>query len=327
MALTHASLLQQWRDRASRGQAAARRVLAEMLTPSGGHFSNCYKFISLVTGCSLSTIGSVNEQMRTTSGEREPPEHGLKRYFKENPHKRRIKTTSSNTNGQWLIPPLHRAATFVPPLCNHKTLQVAQRRQKGCLGRSRVAQRTFRPRHGRHGRREVFSMFKTVAQRSPRRSVAHRSFKGGRRKAQASPWSQNGCTGVGHWSPCKTMHLLQTLYINLSDASASLVPLLCLLWLTNSVHWAITVATTVPPFGDHGTPWAIMAMVLPPLCLLCTTCCATTAVLVVKEHTRVVLQQLHRNTAFWVWVTTEHPGQFSGRSKVARRSQPCVKGA
>ena len=36
--------------------------------------------------------------------------------------------------------------------------------------------------------------------RSPRRLVAHRSFKGGRRKARASPWSQNGCTGVGHWS-------------------------------------------------------------------------------------------------------------------------------
>ena len=40
----------------------------------------------------------------------------------------------------------------------------AQRRQKGCLGHSGVAQRTFRPRHGRHGHREVLSMFKTVAQ-------------------------------------------------------------------------------------------------------------------------------------------------------------------
>ena len=41
----------------------------------------------------------------------------------------------------------------------------AQRGPRGCLGRSVVAQRTFRPRHGRHGRREVLSMFKTVAQR------------------------------------------------------------------------------------------------------------------------------------------------------------------
>ena len=60
----------------------------------------------------------------------------------------------------------------------------AQRRLKDRPGRSRVAQRTSRPRHAI-------------------RSVVHRSLKGGRRKAQASPWSQNGCTGVGHWSPRK----------------------------------------------------------------------------------------------------------------------------
>ena len=76
----------------------------------------------------------------------------------------------------------------------------AEGRQNGCLGRSRVVHRTFRDRHGRHGRREVLIMFKTVAQRSPRRSVAHRSLKGGRMKAHTSPWSQNGCTVVGHWS-------------------------------------------------------------------------------------------------------------------------------
>ena len=37
-----------------------------MLTPSGGARSNCYKFISWVTGCSHSTIGRVNEQMKET---------------------------------------------------------------------------------------------------------------------------------------------------------------------------------------------------------------------------------------------------------------------
>ena len=68
----------------------------------------------------------------------------------------------------------------------------------------------------------------------------------------------------------------------MSDASASLVPPLCFLLPTNSAFWAIIVATTVPPFGDHGNPWATMAMVLPPLCLLCTTCCATTTVVVVQ---------------------------------------------
>ena len=94
-------------------------------------------------------------------------------------------------------------------------------------------------------------MFKTVAKRSPRMSVAYRSLKGGRRKAHTSPWSQNGCTLVGHWSPRKKCALLWTLCINLSNASAFLVRPLCLPWPTNSVRWAINVATTVPPFGDH----------------------------------------------------------------------------
>ena len=68
----------------------------------------------------------------------------------------------------------------------------AQRRQNGCLGRSKMVHRRFRHRHGRHGRREFLNMFKTVAQRSPRRFVAQMWFKGGRREAQALPWLQNG---------------------------------------------------------------------------------------------------------------------------------------
>ena len=105
-----------------------------------------------------------------------------------------------------LIPLYTGAATLVPPVCDHKTDQSplkAERRPNGCLGRSRVVHRTFRHRHGRHGRREVLNMFKTVAQRSPRRWVAHRSVKGGRTKADTSSWSQKRCTVVGHWSPGK----------------------------------------------------------------------------------------------------------------------------
>ena len=92
------------------------------------------------------------------------------------------------------------------------------------------AQRTFRPRLGRHGRREILSMFKTIAQMSPMRSVAHR------------------------------------------------LPL----WPTNSI--ASTERSIWQPLclGDHGNLWTTMTMVLPPLCLLCTTCCVTTAVLVVQ---------------------------------------------
>ena len=129
------------------------------------------------------------------------------------------------TVGQWSQRDNTPFTQGLRPLCLHcattkldRSPLKAQRRQKGDLGRSGVAQRTFRPRHGRHGRREVLSMFKAVAQRSPRRPVACRSLKGGRRKARASPWSQNGCTWVGHWSTRKKMRtvvniLYQFIYI------------------------------------------------------------------------------------------------------------------
>ena len=79
-----------------------------------------------------------------------------------------------------------------------------------------------------------------------------------RRPSAYTPFTQ------GLWPlrrPCATTKL------------AFFVPQLCLLWPTNGVHWVITVANTVPPFSDHGNPWA--TMVLRPLCLLCATCCAT----------------------------------------------------
>lgn len=91
IAMTHTNLLKQWRDRAISGQTEARRVLAEMLTPSGGARSNCYKFISWVTGCSHSTIGRVNEQMKETGGDREPPSHGLIKWWQENPKPKKTK--------------------------------------------------------------------------------------------------------------------------------------------------------------------------------------------------------------------------------------------
>ena len=50
-----------------------------------GKVSNCATFITLVTGCSLSTIQSVASQMKETGGDREPPPHGLKKYWKNNP--------------------------------------------------------------------------------------------------------------------------------------------------------------------------------------------------------------------------------------------------
>ena len=200
----------------------------------------------------------------------------------------------------------------------------AEGRPNGCLGRSRVAHRTFRHRHGRHGRREVLSMFKTVAQRSPRRSVAHRSHKGGRMKAHTSPWSQNGCTLVGHWSPSKKCEhcvsiwatRLPPLYHHCASFGRPMASVERLLWRPLCLHSA-TTATLEPPWQWFCLHSAFFARPVVPLQQFWSF----------KEGTRVVLQQLHRNRTFWVPATTERPNHFYGRTKVARRSQPCVKGA
>ena len=50
---------------------------------AGGLRSNCYKFIQWVTAAGYSTISHVEKQMKTTGGDREPPEHGLRKYHRE----------------------------------------------------------------------------------------------------------------------------------------------------------------------------------------------------------------------------------------------------
>ncbi|XP_058861567.1 uncharacterized protein LOC131702921 [Acipenser ruthenus] len=69
-----------------------------MLTPSGGGRCNCYRFIMWVTGCSQSTISKVSEQMKKTGGDREPPPHGLKKWIKENPRRKKAVTPAVITS-------------------------------------------------------------------------------------------------------------------------------------------------------------------------------------------------------------------------------------
>ena len=154
-----------------------------------------------------------------------------------------------------------------------------------------------------------------VAEEVGRSQVAQRRQDEGTHIAVVAEWMHSG-------RPLVAQLKMRTLCINLSDSSAFLVPPLCLLWTTNGVHWAITVATTVPPFSDHGNTWATMAMVLPSLCLLCATCCATTTALVVQgsccsSYTETELSGFRRPLS----VLT-----IFSRTRVARRSQPCVKG-
>ena len=80
-----------------------------------------------------------------------------------------------------LIPPLHRC---LRPLClPQATIKLtrspldAQRRQHGCLDRSKVVTMMFHNRHGRYGRHQVLNVFKTVVGGSPRRLVAPGSLK------------------------------------------------------------------------------------------------------------------------------------------------------
>ena len=190
----------------------------------------------------------------------------------------------------------------------------AEGRPNDCRGRSRVVHRTFRHLHGRHGRREILSMFKTVAQRSPRRSVAHRSLKEGRMS-----------TVVGHWSPSKKCEhcvsiwttRLPSLYHHCASFGRPMASIERSLWQPLCLHSA-TTATLEPPWHWFCLHSAFFARPVVPLQQLWSF----------KEGTRVVLQQLlHRNRTFWVPATTERPNHFYGHTKVARRWQPCVKEA
>ena len=186
-----------------------------------------------------------------------------------------------------IIPPLHRGCDLSASIVRPQNWPGRRWRQKGgrtvalvvqgwYTGRSNIAMDAMvavkfwacskQSHKGRRGGRSLTCRLKEAGGR-------HTHRRGDRMDAQ---WSAM----IGR--PVKKYVLLWTLCINLSNASVFLVPPLCLLWPTNSIHWTITVATTVPPFGDHGNPSATLAMVLPPLCLLCATCCPTTAALVVQ---------------------------------------------
>ena len=162
------------------------------------------------------------------------------------------------------------------PLCLPRaTIQLtrsplnAQRRQHGCLDRSKVVHRTFNNRHGRHGRHQVLNMFKTVAEGSARRLVAQRSLKWGRGDAAASPWLQDGCTMVDLWSPSNYMRSTAKLSPSmwatfLPPPASSVPPIACFgwwLWRPLCLHSA-SMATL-----EHPCRW---------FCLLYATSCAYT---------------------------------------------------
>ena len=143
---------------------------------------------------------------------------------------------------------------FVPPMCDHKTDQVAvylTKEAKFFLGRSRVVYRTFRHRHGRHGRREVLCMFKSrteVAEVVGCSQVVHTRQEGGTRIAVVAEWMPL----VAPWEALLCKHCVSIRVVNpppLYHRCASFCR-----------SMPSTVATTVPPFGDDDSPWATMTV-------------------------------------------------------------------
>ena len=186
----------------------------------------------------------------------------------------------------YLIPPLHRGCDLSASIVRPQNWPGRHWRQRGGRTVALVAQWWYTGRSDIAMDAMVAVKFWACSKQWHKGRRGGRSLTGRSKEAGGRHTHRHGGRMDAQWSaigrPVKKYVLLWTLCINLSNASAFLVPPLCLLWPTNSVHWAITVATTVPPFGDHGDPSATLAIVLPPLCLLCATCCATTADLVVQ---------------------------------------------
>ncbi|ELT98481.1 hypothetical protein CAPTEDRAFT_225291 [Capitella teleta] len=80
MAWDYPVLLEQWRQRAQQSQAEARLVIAEMKIPAGLR-TNCYTFVSLVTGLSSGPISKVSAKVKAAGGDREPGQHGRRAFW------------------------------------------------------------------------------------------------------------------------------------------------------------------------------------------------------------------------------------------------------
>ena len=126
---TYPQLLSEWRQRSAIGQLEARRVVSEMLTPTQGFRKNCFKFVSLVTGISLQTINKVEQYLTTNGGNREPTEHGLKRFWiiTDKKHSKRVSNalnSKPNINSVENSPSLNTYTSSLESQQNHNTIEL-----------------------------------------------------------------------------------------------------------------------------------------------------------------------------------------------------------
>ena len=131
-----------------------------------------------------------------------------------------------------LIPPLHRGCDLSASIVRPQNWPGRRWRQKGGRTVALVAQWCYTGRSDIAMDAMVAVKFWACSKQSHKGRRGGRSLTGRSKEAggrHTCPWLQNECTVVGHWSPRKKYVLLWTLCINLSNASAFLVPPLCLL--------------------------------------------------------------------------------------------------
>ena len=201
------------------------------------------------------------------------------------------------------------AATSVPPLCDHKTVQVAVegRREaerfpwsfKGTQDVQASPWTPWSPWSFEH----VQNSHTKVAEEVGRSQVAQRRQDEGTHIAVVAEWMHSGRPLVAQLKceHCVSIWAtrLPSLYHHCASFGRPMASIERSLWRPLCLHSA-TTATLEPPWRWFCLHSAIFARPVVPLQQLWSF----------KEGTRVVLQQLHRNRTFWVPATTERPNHF-----------------
>ena len=190
--------------------------------------------------------------------------------------------SQTGTNHYFIIPPLHRGCDLCASLVRAQNWPGRRWRQKRGRTVALVVQ-------GWHIGRSDIAMDAMVAVKFwPCSKQSHKGRRGGRSlsgRSKEAGWKHRHRRGRrmdAQWSaigrPVKNANIVYQFEPHICLPCTTIVPPLADQWRPLSDH----CGDHVPPFSDHGNTWATMAMVLPSLCLLCATYCATTAALVVQ---------------------------------------------
>ena len=232
------------------------------------------------------------------------------------------------TPGAPFIPPLHRGCDLCASLVRPQNCPGRRWRQKGGRTVALVVQGWYTGRSGIAMDAMVAVKFWACSKQSHKGRRGGRSLTGRSKEAGWRHTHRRGRRMDAQWSaigrPVKNANIVYQFERLVCLPCTTIVPLLDDQWHPLSDHCGDHCASIQRPrqhLSHHGDGSAVtlrdfFARPVVPLQQLWSF----------KEGTRVVLQQLHRNRTFWVPATTERPNHFYGRTRVARRSQPCVKG-